>query len=159
MTCEICVVVLELLACTFHVLDFRCGVCALRLLPLEICVLYAKRRCMSPFFCAVNMSSVKIVSLNGNARAFLPLPSSYSFCFMISTFRVSCGISFVTFFRVMAGLRGSAPAHCAGHWWSQQTSGHSATVRQASFSSFSRPQTASREPRLLCAVQIRKQML
>jgi hypothetical protein len=29
-------------------------------------VLYAKRRCMPPFFCAVNMSSAKIVSLNGN---------------------------------------------------------------------------------------------
>ena len=55
-----------------------------RWLLLEICVRYAKKRCMSPSFCAANTSFVKIVYPNGNSHT--PSPIVYHATFPLHYF-------------------------------------------------------------------------
>jgi hypothetical protein len=66
---------LELLAekslLSFHFMVYR-------FLLLEICVLYAKKRCMLPSSCSVNISSAKTVLLNGMAYTFGLIPTQLS---------------------------------------------------------------------------------
>lgn len=122
--------------CSPHSIIQHTPLCSVfRWLLLEICVRYAKKRCMFPSFCVANISFVKIVYPNGN-----PPPDMYMT--FPCTFHVSFNdfiayLCFLGIFLDREGLRGSGRARFAGHWWSQQTSGHSVTVQQASSSSYS----------------------
>lgn len=90
-----------------------------------------------------------------------PSPPSAMWPFPCTIFHTSFSdfITYLCFLGLvwtMAGLRGSERAHCAGHWWSQQTSGRSVTVQQASSSSYSniREQKERRVGALLHSMQM-----
>lgn len=133
----------KVLRYAFHIRSFNTtSLCSVfRWLLLEICVRYAKKRCMFPSFYAANTSFVKIVYPNGNSHT--PSPVVYHAAFSLHYFHTSSNdfITYMCFLGIvctMAGLRGSERAHCAGHWWSQQTSGRLVMDQQASSSSYSK---------------------
>jgi hypothetical protein len=76
--------------CIPHLIFQHTSLCSvLRWLLLEICVRYAKKRCMFPSFCAANTSFVKIVYPNGNSQIPPPvvLPCDLSFALFSHIFQ------------------------------------------------------------------------
>lgn len=117
-------------------------VCLFRLVLLEICVLYARKRCILPFFCAVSISFARIVSLNGKYMYLAPSSSSHwkFLNFLVHLLPISCLMLSTSYqpWTTMAGSRGNGHARYAERWWNQQTSGRSVMAQRASFSSYSR---------------------